>query len=35
MLQRAGYSVEFHEFDGKHETPPEIARPAFEWLTKV
>ena len=35
MLQRAGYSVEFHEFDGKHETPPEIARPAFEWLIKT
>ena len=35
MLQRAGYSVEFHEFDGKHETPPEITRPAFEWLVKV
>ena len=32
MLQRAGYSVELHEFDGMHETPPEIARPAFEWL---
>jgi phospholipase/carboxylesterase len=32
MLQRAGYAVEYHEFDGKHETPPEIARPAFEWL---
>ena len=35
MLQRAGYSVEYHEFDGKHETPPEITRPAFEWLIKV
>jgi phospholipase/carboxylesterase len=32
MLQRAGYSVEYHEFDGKHETPPAICRPAFEWL---
>lgn len=32
MLQRAGYSVEYHEFDGKHETPPEITRPAFRWL---
>ena len=35
MLQRAGYSVEYHEFDGKHETPPEITRPAFEWLIKM
>jgi phospholipase/carboxylesterase len=34
MLQRAGYSVEYHEFDGKHETPPEITRPAFEWLIR-
>jgi phospholipase/carboxylesterase len=32
MLQRSGYAVEYHEFDGKHEAPPEIARPAFEWL---
>jgi phospholipase/carboxylesterase len=32
MLQRAGYSVEYHEFDGTHETPPEVTRPAFEWL---
>jgi predicted esterase len=34
MLQRAGYTVEYHEFDGKHETPPEITRPAFEWLIR-
>jgi phospholipase/carboxylesterase len=32
MLQRAGYAVEFHEFDGRHETPAAICRPAFEWL---
>ena len=32
LLQRAGYSVEYHEFDGQHEAPPEIARPAFQWL---
>jgi phospholipase/carboxylesterase len=35
MLQRAGYSVEYHEFDGMHETPPEITRPAFEWLIRL
>jgi phospholipase/carboxylesterase len=35
MLQRAGYSVELHEFDGRHETPPEITRPAFEWLIET
>ena len=32
MLQRAGYRVDYHEFDGKHESPPEITRPAFQWL---
>ena len=31
-LKTAGYDVEYHEFDGKHETPPEICRPAFAWL---
>ena len=35
MLQRAGYSVEYHEFDGMHETPPDVTRPAFEWLVKT
>jgi phospholipase/carboxylesterase len=34
MLQRNGYSVEYHEFEGKHETPPEVTRPAFDWLLK-
>jgi phospholipase/carboxylesterase len=34
QLRRAGYTVEYHEFDGKHETPPEITRPAFEWLIR-
>lgn len=34
MLQRGGYSVEFHEFEGKHETPPAITQPAFEWLIR-
>jgi phospholipase/carboxylesterase len=32
MLQRAGYSVDYHEFDGRHETPAAVCRPAFEWL---
>ena len=32
VLERAGYAVQFHEFDGRHEAPPEICRPAFEWL---
>jgi phospholipase/carboxylesterase len=34
MLRRAGYSVEYHEFEGRHEAPPAIAEPAFEWLTR-
>lgn len=35
MLRAAGYSVQLQEFDGGHETPPEITRPAFEWLIKT
>src|SRR5215218_5128901 len=35
MLQRAGFPVEYHEFDGKHETPPEICRPGFQWLVRA
>ena len=32
LLEDAGYVVHYHEFDGGHETPTEICRPAFEWL---
>lgn len=32
VLERAGYAVHFHEFDGTHETPRGVCRPAFEWL---
>jgi len=32
MLRRAGFSVEYHEFDGRHEAPREICRPGFAWL---
>ena len=32
MLRQAGYTVDYHEFDGRHEAPPEICRPGFEWL---
>lgn len=35
MLRQAGYTVEYHEFDGMHETPPDITRPAFAWLIKT
>ncbi|HYH99185.1 alpha/beta hydrolase, partial [Hyalangium sp.] len=31
-LQRAGYDVRYHEFDGPHTIPPEIAREAAEWF---
>lgn len=31
MLQRAGYEVEYVEFDGGHTVPPEIARAALAW----
>jgi phospholipase/carboxylesterase len=32
MLRRAGYPVEYHEFDGPHTVPPEIATEAVEWF---
>lgn len=32
VLRNAGYTVHYHEFDGRHETPRDICRPAFEWL---
>ena len=32
LLENAGYTVHYHEFDGRHETPREICRPAFSWL---
>ena len=33
-VKRAGYSVEYREFDGGHAVPPEIARDAVEWFLK-
>ena len=33
-LQRAGYDVTYHEFDGPHTVPPEIALEAVEWLSE-
>jgi phospholipase/carboxylesterase len=33
-LQRAGYSVKYHEFNGPHTVPSAIAREAFEWFLK-
>ncbi len=32
QVERAGYSVRYHEFDGPHTVPPEIAREAVEWF---
>jgi phospholipase/carboxylesterase len=32
-LQGAGYQVRYHEFDGPHTVPPEIAQEAVTWLT--
>lgn len=31
-LQGAGYTVRYHEFDGPHTVPAEIAREAVEWF---
>ena len=32
QLARAGYDVQYREFDGPHTVPPEIAREALDWL---
>ena len=32
MVQRAGYDVRYHEFDGPHTVPPEIAREGLDWF---
>ncbi|HEY2897591.1 MAG TPA: PHB depolymerase family esterase [Gemmatimonadaceae bacterium] len=32
LLEHAGYEVKYHEFDGSHTIPPDIAREAVEWL---
>lgn len=34
-LQRAGYEVEYREFDGPHVIPPEIARDAVAWFLQA
>jgi phospholipase/carboxylesterase len=33
LLQRAGYTVQYHEFDGPHTVPADIAREALVWFT--
>jgi len=32
QVQRAGYEVQYREFNGPHTVPQEIARSALEWL---
>ncbi len=32
QLREAGYQVRFHEFEGGHTVPPEIARESAEWF---
>jgi phospholipase/carboxylesterase len=34
QLQRLGYEVNYHEFDGPHTVPQGIAQEAVDWLTR-
>lgn len=34
QMKRAGYRVEYMEFDGGHTVPPEIARAAWDWFVR-
>ena len=34
VLRAKGYDVDYHEFDGPHTVPPEIASGAVTWLTR-
>jgi predicted esterase len=33
QVQRAGYDVQYHEFDGGHTVPPDMAQAAVTWFT--
>ena len=33
QLQRAGYDVQYHEFEGGHTVPPSLAQQAVDWIT--
>jgi predicted esterase len=33
-LRQAGYAVDYREFDGGHEIPPQVRREAVEWLSR-
>jgi poly(3-hydroxybutyrate) depolymerase len=35
ILERAGYDVTYHEFDGPHTVPTDIAREAVEWFVPL
>ncbi len=35
LMQRAGYDVRYHEFDGPHTIPAEIAQEAVAWFTEA
>ena len=35
QMKRAGYRVEYREFDGVHTVPPDIARGALDWFLKA
>ena len=32
MVQRAGYDVVYHEFDGGHAMPPDVVRNSLAWF---
>jgi phospholipase/carboxylesterase len=34
QVRRAGYRVEYREFDGGHAAPPDIVRDALDWFLK-
>ena len=34
-VKRAGYDVIYHEFDGPHTVPPEVAREAVAWFMET
>ena len=33
-LKTAGYDVEYHEFDGRHQVSPPLLKDAVAWMTK-
>jgi phospholipase/carboxylesterase len=35
VLQRAGFNVSYHEFDGPHTAPPAMVAQAMNWLLEI